>query len=271
MYLYKVNKSICSANYKRFCNNMNMKEYSERLQYAIDRRGTSQSELARAIGVKPQAIQYLCSQGKRSVHSVRIAEVLNINAKWLTDGIGEMEGGDYIDSHAVRIGLPGKPQITSNGSYLGTFEEWDNDTPLDDDEVALPFFREVEMAAGNGRHQVQENHGCKLRFSKSTLKRHGVSVDSAYCVTVSGNSMEPMMPDGCVIGVDTSITTIKNGDIYAIDHNGHLRVKVLYLMPDGRIRLRSLNSDEWPDEFAGGDELSTFKVLGRVFYGSWLR
>ena len=90
MYLYKVNKSICIEDYKAICNNMYMKEYSERLEHALNIRGFSQSELARAIGVKPQAVQYLCKQGKRSVHSVKIAEILGINAKWLTDGIGEI-------------------------------------------------------------------------------------------------------------------------------------------------------------------------------------
>lgn len=196
---------------------------------------------------------------------------------WLENPHWDEKGDENptIEHQLTRLKLPERDEpsntkIVSNGAYLGPFEEWDSDTPLDEDEVALPFFREVEMAAGNGRHQVQENHGCKLRFSKSTLKRHGVAVDSAYCVTVSGDSMSPMMPDGCVIGIDTSITAIKDRDIYAIDHNGFLRVKQLFCMPDGRIRLHSLNED-WIDEFVGGDDLDTFKVLGRVFWGSWLR
>lgn len=68
-----------------------MNEYSERLSYAIDLRKTKQTKLANAIGVSPQAIQYLCKQGKHSVHSVKIADYLNINPKWLTEGIGPME------------------------------------------------------------------------------------------------------------------------------------------------------------------------------------
>lgn len=91
MYLYKVNKTICSDYYKNICNNEIMNEYSERLKYALDFRGISQSDLARAVGVKSQAIQYLCDKGKRSVHSVKIAEILRINAKWLTEGIGVMD------------------------------------------------------------------------------------------------------------------------------------------------------------------------------------
>jgi SOS-response transcriptional repressor LexA len=91
MCLYIVNKSICHANHKDICNNRIMEEYSERLTYAINLRGTNQSYVARSIGVKPQAIQYLCKQGKRSVHSAKIAEILSVNVKWLTEGIGEIE------------------------------------------------------------------------------------------------------------------------------------------------------------------------------------
>lgn len=243
-----------------------MTTLAQRLKQEMERTGLKQEELAQKAGVSQALIHKLVSgKALESRKISKIAAALGVNTDWLANG------GDFIEGAVVMRMIDHKPKIDSNGSYLGVIEEWDSDTPLDDDEVALPFFREVELAAGIGRFQVQENHGCKLRFSKSTLKRHGVSVDNAYCVTVSGNSMEPMMPDGCVIGVDTSVTVIKNGDIYAVDHNGHLRVKVLYRMPDGRIRLRSLNIDEWPDEYVGGDELQTFKVLGRVFYGSWLR
>jgi hypothetical protein len=49
-------------------------------------------------------------------------------------------------------------------------EEWDKDTQLHEDDVELPYFREVELSAGSGRHYVIENHGDKLRFSKATLK-----------------------------------------------------------------------------------------------------
>lgn len=242
----------------------------------------TQEKLGEIVGVgKSSVSQWESGLTKQLVgeNLLKTAKALKVNPDWLSTGKGDKHGGirDHVaptltEHQQIRPKLAEQEKsiIQSNASYFGTFEEWDSNTPLNDDEVDLPFFREVEMAAGNGRHQVQENHGCKLRFSKSTLKRHGVAVDSAYCVTISGDSMEPMMPDGCVIGIDTSNTTIKDRDIYAIDHNGFLRVKQLFSMPDGRIRLHSLNED-WIDEFVGGDDLDTFKVLGRVFWGSWLR
>jgi hypothetical protein len=98
--------------------------------------------------------------------------------------------------------------IDSSAHSLCDFELIDASTPLSDDEVGLYFFREVECSAGNGRSQVLENNGLKLRFLKSQLKKHNVPEDMAACVTVSGNSMEPVFPDRSIIGIDTSKTTV---------------------------------------------------------------
>lgn len=151
-----------------------------------------------------------------------------------------------------------------------SFDLWDDDTPLNDDEVALPFFIEVQLSAGNRYCMVQENGGSKLRFAKSTLKKCGVNEDFAACVTVSGNSMEPVLPDGATVGIDTEKTAIKDGKMFAIDHGGMLRVKLLYRLLNGGIRLRSFNREEWPDEDISGKEIDQVRIIGQVFWLSVL-
>jgi len=91
MYLYSVNKSKCSDINKIICNNYSMNTYADRLKQAMKARNIDQSALARLVGVKQQSIKYLCRQGKQSVHSVKIADILKISAPWLTDGTGDME------------------------------------------------------------------------------------------------------------------------------------------------------------------------------------
>lgn len=68
-----------------------MDTYAKRLSYAIKYRGRTQSEVAKAVGAKPQAIQHLCSNGDKSVLTVKIAEYLKISPFWLDLGKGEME------------------------------------------------------------------------------------------------------------------------------------------------------------------------------------
>lgn len=140
-----------------------------------------------------------------------------------------------------------------------------------DDEVALPLYKEVEMSAGTGKPQSVEINGRKLRFSLSTLKAAGVDPAHAACATNAGNSMERLIMDRATIGIDTSKTEILDGEIYAIDHDGMLRVKYLYRLPGGGIRLRSENKDEHPDENLGPAEALRVRVLGWVFWWSTVR
>jgi len=148
---------------------------------------------------------------------------------------------------------------------IGSFDLWDSETPINDDEVALPFFKEVELAAGNGSTLVQEDTSFKLRFAKSTLRKLDVNPSDAACVTVSGNSMEPALNNGATVGVDTSKKTIVDGKMYAVDHNGMLRVKILYRQPNGGVKLRSFNIDEYQDEVV---DYSDIRIIGRVFWSS---
>lgn len=152
---------------------------------------------------------------------------------------------------------------------MDPIEVWDDDTPLGPDEVELPFFKEVELSAGKGSEVMLETNGRKLRFGKRTLKRKNIDPDSAGCVPVSGNSMEPVLPDGSTVGVDTANTSIQDGKMYAIDHDGQLRVKQLYRLPGGGLRLRSYNTEEHPDERYDGTYVQEhIRVIGRVFWYS---
>jgi phage repressor protein C with HTH and peptisase S24 domain len=175
-------------------------------------------------------------------------------------------------------GFSEKPSVSVKPSpdeleFVGRMDVWDSKTPLDDDEVELPLFREVELAAGAGQTQVIENHGAKLRFAKSTLSRAGVQKEHAACAFVRGNSMEPVMPDGTCVGVDTGDTTVRDGEIYAIEHGGMLRVKYLQRRPGGGIKIVSQNSIEHEAEDYTATRVveENIRVIGRVFWWSVLR
>lgn len=158
--------------------------------------------------------------------------------------------------------------ISSNIKDLGSFDLWDRNTPLNNDEVAVPFYQDVRLSAGNGfADDIVDYNNFKLRFSKSTLRKQGVQYENAVCVIADGNSMEPVIPDGTTVGIDLGNKTIRDGKIYAINHGGLLRIKLLYNMPNEQVKIRSYNSDEHPDEIA---ELQDISVLGKVFWYSVL-
>ncbi|OFJ45680.1 XRE family transcriptional regulator [Pseudomonas koreensis] len=159
---------------------------------------------------------------------------------------------------------------TSADELLEDVIIWDEETPVSEDEVAMPYLKEVELSAGSGRFAIQEGKTANLRFGKRSLRHNGVQFDRAKVVTVRGNSMLPVLRDGATVGVNgskTSVQDIIDGDIYAIDHNGQLRVKQLYRLPTG-IRLRSFNRDEHPDEDYTFQQMQDEQIviIGHVFW-----
>lgn len=227
-----------------------------------------------------------------------ISDVLKVESVWLLWGEGEKAGlarrlaaknerpqpprSDVAmfsirgDTSKLKI-EPHPGTVTHTPSedsarILGGIETWDSETKLGDDEVALRFLKSVEGAAGIGNHVDEHDHGYRLRFSRRTLSRLGVMPENAICISLSGNSMEPQLPDGSTVGVDVNSRAIVDGKIYAILHGDMVRVKVLYSIPGGGIRLKSFNSAEHPDETYTPEQIREhrIKVLGRVFWSSVL-
>lgn len=200
---------------------------------------------------------------RNSRYAMEISQVLGITIQDRAQAIAELARE-----------APSQEPPADRASVLGPIDVWDDETPLDDDEVEVPLYKDVELSAGVGRAVSHQPSKAKLRFGKMTLRRQGIEPANVICVAVSGASMEPVLPHGSTVGVDQGKTAIKDGDIYAISHNDHLRVKLLYKLPGGMgIRVRSYNKDEFPDEEYSQERIENenIVVLGRVFWYSVLR
>ncbi len=161
--------------------------------------------------------------------------------------------------------------LTNQSNELKDFDLWDDSTPLDSDDIELPYFKEVLFSAGSGATQVIEEVGNKLRFSKRTLKNAGVDPAYAACGKNHGKSMETTIMDGAALGIDKSKQTIRDNKIFAFDHGGMFRVKRLYRLPYGAVRVVSDNPDksEYPDEILTAEQWqSDVRLLGWVFWWS---
>ena len=234
---------------------------------ARERLGINQSELARRLNVTPQAVQ-AWESGKsvpRPKKLVEIAEALNISTHDALRAAGLLS--TEVTSILENVGLK---QADTEATFAGDISVWDEQTPLNDDEVYVPLLREVELSAGSGRFAIEETNSSMLRFFKRDLRKNNVQFNNAKCVTVCGNSMYPVLRDGATVGVNvgkTSFSDIVDGEMYAINHNGQLRIKQVYRMPLG-IRLRSFNRDDHPDEDYTFQQIQDqqISILGHVFW-----
>lgn len=71
--------------------NEKLRNLSDRLNHSLQITGTKKADLARAIGVKPQVIQFLCnSETQSSRFTFEIATALGLSTRWLATGEGDM-------------------------------------------------------------------------------------------------------------------------------------------------------------------------------------
>jgi phage repressor protein C with HTH and peptisase S24 domain len=230
-------------------------ERYERIEKAIKNSGKQKSQIAKECGVANSAVSQWISGETKSLKPENLFALENstgFSARWLAIG----EGPERMVSE-IEI----RERLSPRGSH----------TPADSDEVYVPVYKEVELSAEAGTTAIQESSGHQIRFAISTLRECGVQPENAVAAHVTGTSMEPRISEGSTIGIDTGMTSIVDGEIYAIDHDDMLRVKFLYRMPGGSVRLRSENSEEHPDEILKPKELGSLKIIGMVFWWSTVR
>ena len=199
----------------------------------------TQQQLADAIGVSKTSVIYWEKDENTPKHEslVLLAKTLNVTTEHLLYGFVSIDA-------------------------------WDSNTPLDDDEVEIPFFKDFSFACGSGSIiNAIANETRKLRMSKSTLRNLSITKENAVAATAVGDSMNPTIKDGDTIHVDLGRKTIKDGKIFAICIGGLFYCKRLYNLPFGGIRIVSDNSEEFPEIHLTADEAKDqcFQIIGWVW------
>lgn len=233
-----------------------LKTLADRLNYAMSERGMSQGQLAKAANMAQPTIWRITSGNAKGTTKIfDLANALGVSPEWLADGVGPMMA-------------PATPTPPKSDGFVG-IKTWDSNTPIDDDEVEVPFLKDIEFACGDGRIGDEDYNGYKLRFSKATLRRIGASTDGhgILCFPARGNSMEPIIPDGTTVAINAEDKKIVDGKIYAISEDGWKRIKMLYRTGPDTVSIRSYNSIEHPPE---EKHLSKIEIIGRVFWYSVL-
>ncbi|EKO3939524.1 helix-turn-helix transcriptional regulator [Vibrio metschnikovii] len=237
---------------------MTKETIGERIRRVRKELKLTQQQVAKSTGVSSTSIVFWESgeTTPKGSNLIALCKALKVDPQWLQTGKGEQ-----------------KAKETANAELLGNMQVWDSKTPLGDDEVAIPFLLDVRLSAGNGFIcDTEQDRGYRLRFAKSTLRRYNVEPANAKCVSVKGDSMEPVLPDGSTVGIDCGNKQLADGKIFAINHNGELFIKKLYRLPGGGLRIYSFNELEYPPrEYTEAQVLEQqITIVGRVFWYSVL-
>lgn len=217
-----------------------METLASRIQEARVEAGfDSPAALAKAVGVKPAAVYQWETGETQSLKGetlIDLADALKVNPKWL-----------------LRGKLP-KRAMDAMSAYL-----------------FVRFHRDKRVSGGPGAVNDESRDATTgLAFLEASLRRKGLSDESAAAIVVVGESMMPRLRDGDTVVYDEADTNLRDGKMYVIRWGDELIVKRLFRELDASIRIVSENkSGEFPDRFVrDGDD--GFEIKGRVrWIGSW--
>lgn len=221
-------------------------QVADRINQKMTEHDLSQADLIRGTGAGRATVSGWVNgtNNPSAKHLNNLAKTLKTTTSWLLTGIADM------------------------GQNLQSVEVWDDNTPLDEDEVEIPFFKDFSFACGSGSiTEAMANETRKLRMSKATLRNLTIAKDNAVAATASGDSMSPTIKDGDTIHIDLGRKNIKDGKIFAVCIGGLFYCKRLYNLPFGGVRIVSDNSDEFPEIQLTAEQIKEqeFQVTGWVW------
>ena len=239
-----------------------MNTSGDRLRTLLRECHLSASDFAANRRVTPQHVNNWFKRGIPMARLDEIAELLCVNSRWLRTGEGIKHPGAPIISPTAPQSVPDQQLRTSHP----------HTAPNNTSDIDVPFFNEVLNASGSGKTHVAQIPEQRIRLTSAILHTMDVSPDQALCAPMIGNSMVPRIEAGSTVAIDSSLTQIVDGEIYALEQDGMLRIKYVYRLPNNGLRLRSHNHEEYPDELFCSLQIQeqNLRILGWVFWWSTL-
>lgn len=216
-----------------------MDTVAKRIETALQaKNGGNQSEMARYIGVSPQAVQ-----------------------KWVA-GDAEPRGRN-LELAAEFLGM--SQSMLKFGDTGKTVFPHHPDDGIADDFVYVTE-SQVHFSAGNGHtasYELMEDND-PAQYRLSWFQKQRINPDLVKRFRVTGDSMEPMLYEGDAVLVNLAETNVIDGKMYAIRYGDDLRVKYLSRRLDGTLTLKSLNPAYPPEEISPEKVDDYISIIGRV-------
>lgn len=232
----------------------------ERIQQKLEELNLKQADIARATGKSTAAVtKWLKGDNIPKAENLKaIAKLLNVSDVWLLTG------------NESALPVKNKDGQQMDGVKFRSVEFWDSETPLDDDEFEVPYYKDVELTGGFGSFEQHDDGRRRIKYGKTAAYTSGASQTQSICMTLVGDSMEDRIAAGSMIAVDLSKKDVREGKIYAFRHGQLLRVKYLIPKPDGGLIIRSHNK-AYEDEHISTEEVENdINLIGWVWNWSVL-
>jgi phage repressor protein C with HTH and peptisase S24 domain/DNA-binding XRE family transcriptional regulator len=275
--------------------NMGVGRFIRELRLA---KGWTQPQLSEASGVDVGTISAIEQRdSSRSNHFPALAEALDMPLSFLLHAAkkGELpvrwtNGDKILELQATPDG--GKKLIATQAtdtpsdfnapmlargatdlqpSYLAALQPihaWEFEEDLPPGDYAMVPRLEVKLSAGPGSGATQLSFdfddGQLRAYSADWIRKNHLKPNKLRVMKGTGRSMEPTIFDGDDLLINLAETEVQDGKVYALWYEGGERVKRLYRMPGGGLRIRSDNDREFPEIVLGPEYTGHVRIIGRV-------
>jgi phage repressor protein C with HTH and peptisase S24 domain len=147
---------------------------------------------------------------------------------------------------------------------------WEHQDELPPGEFALIRRLGVRLSAGKGSENIDvmiDHEHQPQAFRSDWIRKMGLKPSMLASLSADGHSMEPRIQHGDALVIDISQTQVQDGKVYALWYDGGERVKRLYRLPGGGLRIASDNPSYTPIDLQP-EHTAHVRVLGRVVHVS---
>ena len=221
-------------------------------------RGLSQSALARALGLKPQAVQKWEAGG--GVNADRLQEIAAVLGCSPDDLLGtSLNGGVDSDASGADYGA-----VPNQGSPA-PLRAWEHQSDIPPGEyIYIPRMDIQPAATESSKPSLRLSVKSAQAFPAERLRQKNIRSEFLAWTAVSDNSMAPRICAGDHLVIDTSQATATDGGVFALWYAGAQHIRRTFLRPGGGMIVRSDSSAQHPDMLLTADEAAHVTVLGRV-------
>lgn len=233
-----------------------METLGSRLKALRRQRNLTQQKIADALGVSKTSVIYWEKDENVPKHEslIALARTLGTTTEWLLSGVG----------------VPEKSNADIAKMEVGIYQAGD---PVPDGYVAIDYYDDVYVSAGNGYLNLEKPSNNKMLFPVDLIKECNVEPATTKVIHVRGESMFPKLKDGQAISIDMSAKTIYDGEIYAFQVGDDTKIKYLFNWNDegkGGFKAVSANPDknQFPDEYYSPSRIESegITILGQYWW-----
>lgn len=163
-----------------------------------------------------------------------------------------------LESMADATGASIEWLVTGRGPMMASAK-----APNMTDLVPLPHY-DIAVGAGPGATADDEPPLLPAVYvSKRMVDSLSVAAKHLHCVEVRGDSMEPTIPNGSILVVDTSDSSRRGDGVYVLRAEEEVVVKRLHLRADGRLEVASDNKVYPPEQYSTAEQQGLY-IIGRA-------